>query len=384
MAERWSSRTITSPSNPSWESHSVKHLEDRKHWWWGYTAMTSLSSTTQGTYCSYVPESEVRVLKVNAFIKGPDKILNEVREATRDDQSMQLLMATIQEGWPNEKSSLPCEIKQYFDFRDTLTHQKGIILKGQRILIPLSLRSEMNTRLHAAHSGYDSMKRRARESIFWPGMSHEVKQPAETCEVCQQFKPRNQKETLKPVEDGESPWDKVATDLFEIKGRTYLATIDYYTNFIEVDSMTTTTASHVITKLKGHFARYEIPRKLVSDNGPHFSSDKFKSFTKHWGTEHITSSPGHLQANGKAEAAVKIIKGMMRKALSDGTDQYQALLELRNTPRQDYDLSPTQMMLGRRTRSLIPSLKVLGPEDMKKTKPGGDIKSGKCRAKGHT
>ena len=141
--------------------------------------------------------------------------------------------------------------------------------------------------------------------------------------------------------------------------------IDYYTNFIEVDSMTTTTASHVITKLKGHFARYGIPRKLVSDNGPQFRSHKFKSFTKRWGIEHITSSPGHPQANGKAEAAVKIIKGMMRKALSDGTDQYQALLELRNTPRQDFDLSPAQMMLGRRTRSLIPSLKVLGPEDMK-------------------
>ena len=57
------------------------------------------------------------------------------------------------------------------------------------------------------------MMRRARESIFWPGMLHEVKQLAETCEVCQQFKPRNQKDTLKPVEDGESPWDKVATDL---------------------------------------------------------------------------------------------------------------------------------------------------------------------------
>ena len=45
-----------------------------------------------------VPESEVGVLKVNAFIEVPDKIIHEVSEATRDDQSMQLLMATIQEG----------------------------------------------------------------------------------------------------------------------------------------------------------------------------------------------------------------------------------------------------------------------------------------------
>ena len=169
----------------------------------------------------------------------------------------------------------------------------------------------------------------------------------------------------KTCRSGESPWDKVATDLFEINGKTYLATIDYYTNFLKIDSMTPTTASHVITKLKGHFAIYRIPRKRVFDNGPQLSSDKFKSFIKRWGIEHITSSPGHPQENGKAEAAVKIIKGMLRKALSDGTDQYQAVLELCNTPRQDFDLSPAQMMLGRRTRSLIPSLKVLGPEDMK-------------------
>lgn len=309
-----------------------------------------------------VPESEVRVLKVNAFNEVPDKILQEVQEATRNDNSMKLLMETIQEGWPDEKANVPPEIKQYFDFRETLSHKDGVILKGQRILVPVSLRSKMMKRLHAAHSGYDSMMRRAREAIFWPGMSQQVKQLAENCDVCQEFKPQNQRETLKQHEDGQVPWDKVAADLFEIKGRSYLTTVDYYSNFIEVDSMTTTTTSQVITKLKGHFSRYGIPRKFVSDNGPQFASDEFKIFTEHWGIEHVTSSPGHPQANGKAEAAVKIIKGMMKKALSDGTDQYQALLELRNTPRQDFDLSPAQMMFGRQTRSLIPSLKAVRPK----------------------
>ena len=51
---------------------------------------------------------------------------------------------------------------------------------------------------------------------------------------------------------------------------------------------------------------------------------------------------------------MKITKTMMRKALQDGTDQYEALLELRNTPRQDTGLSPANMF-GRITRSLLPS-----------------------------
>ena len=49
-------------------------------------------------------------------------------------------------------------------------------------------------------------------------------------------------------------------------------------------------------------------------------------------------------------------KMMMRKALLDGTDQYEALLELRNTPRQDTGVSPAEMMFGRNTRSMLPSV----------------------------
>ena len=52
---------------------------------------------------------------------------------------------------------------------------------------------------------------------------------------------------------------------------------------------------------------------------------------------------------------MKIIKTMMCKALRDGTDQYEALRELRNTPRQDIGISPAEMMFGKNTRSLLPS-----------------------------
>ncbi|KAL8567592.1 hypothetical protein ACOMHN_054405 [Nucella lapillus] len=47
---------------------------------------------------------------------------------------------------------------------------------------------------------------------------------------------------------------------------------------------------------------------------------------------------------------------MMYKCMEKGENQYAALLELRNTPRQDTGLSPTQMMYGRFTRSRIPAI----------------------------
>ena len=243
----------------------------------------------------------------------------------------------------------------YFEWRDELSIQEGIIVKGEAILIPKSLRSDMKTRLHSAHMGYDSMMRRARGIIFWPGMANDIKRMAEQCEICQESKPKNQREPLLQHSDGAMPWNKIGVDLFEIKGRQYLVAIDYYSNFTEVDFLSTTSSSQVITILKKQSARFGIPSTIVSDNGPQFSSEEFKQFVSKWGINHTVSSPNHPQGNGKAESAVKVIKNMIKKALKDGRDQYEALLELRNTPRQDTGLSPNQMMFGRNTRSMIPT-----------------------------
>lgn len=259
----------------------------------------------------------------------------------KNDEKLQELLSVIKEGWPDCKDKIPEVLKPYFDFSDSMSYQDGIILKGTRILIPSKLRNSIKTKLHVAHLGYDSMMRRARDAIFWPGMSKEIKQMVNSCDICQQYKPRNQKESLMDVDDGGRPWNKIGLDLFEIVGRNYLVIVDYYSSFTKVEFLTSTTSNHVIAIIKKMFARYGIPTQLVSDGGPQFSSFQFKR---------------HPQGNGKAEAAVKIVKNMMKTTHADVKDQYLALLELRNTPRQDSNLSPAQMMFGRKLRSIIPEI----------------------------
>jgi len=100
-------------------------------------------------------------------------------------------------------------------------------------------------------------------------------------------------------------------------------------------------------------ARYGIPKQLVTDNGPQFTSAELKLFTNKWGIEHTTTLPHHSKANGKAESAVKTATTMLRKTSKSGEDQYLALLSIRNTPTQSVASSPAQRPLGRRTRSLL-------------------------------
>ena len=118
---------------------------------------------------------------------------------------MQLLLKVIEKGWPDRKDEVPEILKNYFDIRDTLSSQDGIVLKGTRILIPFCLRKSIKAKLHAAHFGYDSMLRRARDAVFWHGMSKEIKQMADSCNICQKYKPGNQKESMMYVDDGGRP-----------------------------------------------------------------------------------------------------------------------------------------------------------------------------------
>ena len=155
------------------------------------------------------------------------------------------------------------------------------------------------------------------------------------------------------------PWQKVGVDLFSYMGKDYLVATDYKSNFWEIDYLSNTSSKSVITKLKAHFARMGIPDTVVSDNGPQFSSSDFAHFSKKWGFEYTPSSPHHSRSNGKVESSVKSAKKMIRKAKKCGEDQYLALLNIRNTPSQGMDSSPAQRLLGRRTKTIIPTARSL-------------------------
>ena len=95
---------------------------------------------------------------------------------------------------------------------------------------------------------------------------------------------------------------------------------------------------------------------LISNNGPQFVSDAFAKFVKAYGIKHVTSSPTYSQSNGLAEKAEQTIKKMMIKCKEAGDDIHLALLDLRNTPRDDVTGSLMQRLQGRRAKQDYPQL----------------------------
>ena len=127
------------------------------------------------------------------------------------------------------------------------------------------------------------------------------------------------------------------------------------TTLISLKSEPETTASAIISFLKEQFSRHAIPDVLVSDNGPQYDKREFTEFSKEWEFKHVTSSPHHKKANGKAESAVKVAKTIFKKALKDNKDPWLALLDQHNTPTPEVNSSPVQRLMSRRTRTLLPT-----------------------------
>lgn len=290
-----------------------------------------------------------------SFIVASDNLKNTLREVSARDSVVNDIKTYINDGWPELATSLPEHLRFFHNYRDELVIEENMLLKGLRLYVPGDVRPELLRRIHSSHIGIQGCLRRAREAVFWPNMNKDITASISTCGVCAKIINDQSKEPMLAHHLPDRPWQRIACDLFEYNHIDYLITVDYYSNFFEVDRLIENKkAPEVIRHLKAHFSRYGLPDLVISDNGPPFNSAEFKVFASRYEFEHRTSSPRYPQSNGKAENAVKTAKNLMRKATEAHSDPYIALLDWRNTPSEGFDTSPTQRLLGRRVRTAFP------------------------------
>ena len=301
-------------------------------------------------------ETEMQIHLLVANLPISEQKLKEFQEATRADQSLQTVAQLTKQGWPDHKNKVPADAKPYWSFKEEIHEADGILFKSHKMIVPERLRPEMLKRIHESHLGIEKSKRRARDILYWPNMNAQITDVIAKCSSCLKHRKNNTKEPLIQHEVPDRPWQKIACDLFTLGGKDYLLTVDYYSKWVEIGLLRdSTVSSEVITQLKSTFARYGIPDEVISDNGPQFSSRKFKQFADSWEFKHTTTSPKHPQANGQVEKAVGTAKSVLKKAYEDGTDPYIALLENRNTPITGLSYSPAQIFLNRRLKTKLPT-----------------------------
>ena len=269
--------------------------------------------------------------------------------AQAQDEILSQVILYCKEGWPEKNLKGP--VKKFWMTRNELSLHDDLLLRGSRIVIPSDLKQEILQKLHVGHQGIVKCRLRAKASVWWPGISDDINTFIHKCDTCCKDFP-NTTQPMIPTKLPERPWEKVASDLFELKGTPYIIVVDYFSRYVEVLKLTTTTSASIITALKTTFSRHSIPDTLVTDNGPQYSSQEFSEFAKSYDFKHQTSSPYHPQGNGEAECAVRTVKSLLK----DCSDPHLALLSYRTTPLPFFNHSPAQLLISRHLCSPIPTL----------------------------
>ena len=328
-------------------SYSIVHVPGKLM----YTADTLSRSLLKSDISELQEIAETFIDACVAHLPASNTRLDEYREAQAADPICSRLIGYCQQGWPT-KNNIDIPIGPYWKVRSELSIHNKLLLHGKQIVVPKSLQQETLSKIHQGHQGIERCRLRAKSSVWWPGISQQIKHLIEQCPVCvRNSTPKSQ--PLIPSELPDYPWQRVGTDLFAINGVNYLLIVDYFSRYPEVIKLSSTTSSSVIKVLKSIFSRHGIPETLVSDNGPQYTSQEFTDFSKSYDFTHITSSPHFPQSNGQAERTVQTVKRLLKQS----SDPYMALLNYRTTPLLWCNISPARLLMGRSLRTNLPQLK---------------------------
>ena len=110
-------------------------------------------------------------------------------------------------------------------------------------------------------------------------------------------------------------------------------------------------AAVLVRLFRTYFATFDVPEELSSDGGPEFRTSATQTFLQTWGVSHRVSSVYFAQFNGRAEVAVKTAKRFLMANVSPNGDInndgfLRAMLQLRNTPDLDCDMSLAEIVYG--------------------------------------
>ena len=143
--------------------------------------------------------------------------LNQLRLATQEDDELVLLKCTISQGLPSTIKEVPNVLQSHWTFRQELTVEDGLVLKGTRIVIPNKRCEAVLKLIHGGHLELNKCKLHARDTVYWPDLNDQLEKLTLNCELYFKYSQSNYKQQPSISLGQEIPlyaWTKLATDIF--------------------------------------------------------------------------------------------------------------------------------------------------------------------------
>lgn len=282
--------------------------------------------------------------------------MTEIEQASEADKTIQSIRVGIeQDVWSED--TVPYKI-----FATELCFADKILLRGNRIVMPETLRVRTLQLAHEGHPGMTIMKQRLRAKVWWPKLDMQVERYVRSCRGCMLVAAPSAPEPMKRRELPSGRWQHVAIDFLGPlpSGHYLFVVVDYFSRYIEVEIMTKTDSTETIKRLNAIFARFGLPLSITADNGPQFSSEEFRQYCNDNNIKLISTTPYWPQQNGEVERQNRSLLKRLVISQATNTDWIcelnKYLLMYRSSPHSTTKKTPSEMLLGYNIRDRLPSI----------------------------
>jgi hypothetical protein len=238
-----------------------------------------------------------------------------------------------------------------------------------KIYVPLSLRNSVIAWYHEylCQPGINRTELSIRQTMFWPGLTEDVKKHVKKCLPCQKCKKTRKPYGHLPAKTAEiEPWQTVQVDLVGpwkvktpsgTKSLLALTAIDPATGWFEIVDINDKTAGTVMDAFHNQWlCRYPRPTKIIFDNGGEFKSI-FKEMCENLGIDCKPTTSYNPQGNAIIERIHQVMGNMLRtfeleERDLDPQDPWGEFLQqcafgIRSTHHTTLQASPGQLVFGR-------------------------------------